>query len=297
MIEAGVPAYYVFFRGEERGGIGSKWLAEEMPALFASIDRAVAFDRADYYDVITHQSGGRCCSDEFAQALCDALGTGEDWFLPCDGGVYTDTAEFTDLVPECTNVSVGYKHQHGDREEQDIEFLQRLAALAVAVDWDALPTKRDPKVYERDDWRSAIGKYSGTQYSLASPSKYAKYDGKSAYKDWRDQRDAYEYEDDDSQWPNNGTTLDADDLDLNDELLNELECELSDALEAAIHDNNFSHLLDLVAKHAMPDDPDWMRHKLSKVRMSHMVARAYDDLFNGVAATDVLDDLMYGSEV
>lgn len=82
MIHSDVPGYYVFFRGEEAGGIGSKWLAENMPDLCGEFDRAVAFDRAGYSDVITKQAGGRCCSDEFADALAGALTTEEDWFLP-----------------------------------------------------------------------------------------------------------------------------------------------------------------------------------------------------------------------
>ena len=157
MIEMGVPGYFVFFRGEECGGIGSKWLAEEMPGLFSEIDRAIAFDRADYYDVITHQAGGRCCSDTFAQALADKLSTDDNWYMPCDTGVYTDTAEFIGLIPECTNISVGYKHQHGDREWQDVEFLWKLAGTCVSIQWDLLPTERDPKVTENkyDDWFSS----------------------------------------------------------------------------------------------------------------------------------------------
>lgn len=160
MIEMGVPGYYVFFRGEERGGVGSSWLAKEMPALFSEIDRAVAFDRAGYADVITHQAGGRCCSDTFAQALADQLSTDTDWYMPCNGGVYTDTAEFIRLIPECTNISVGYKNQHGDREEQDIEFLWDLAKRCVGVQWDSLPTERNPKVVE--------SRYSGYSFGLHS---------------------------------------------------------------------------------------------------------------------------------
>ena len=77
--------------------------------------------------------------------------------MPCDTGVYTDTAEFIGLIPECTNISVGYKHQHGDREWQDVEFLWKLAGTCVSIQWDLLPTERDPKVTENkyDDWFSS----------------------------------------------------------------------------------------------------------------------------------------------
>ena len=144
MIHSNVPGYYVFFRGEEVGGIGSKWLAENMPDLCMEFDRAVAFDRAGYSDVITKQAGGRCCSDKFADALAGALTTEIDWFLPDATGVYTDTAELTHLIPECTNVSVGYFRQHGVHEALNIEFLQRLATQVCKVDWEALPVVRKP---------------------------------------------------------------------------------------------------------------------------------------------------------
>ena len=161
MMEAGVPGYYLFLRGEECGGLGSRWLAEEMPQMFKGIDRAIAFDRAGYSDVITHQRSGRCCSDDFALALAGALTT-EDLSLaysPDDTGVYTDTDEFIRFVPECTNISVGYKNQHGDREEQDIGFLNELAVQLVRIEWDKLPTVRDPSVSERKsiNWHASWG--------------------------------------------------------------------------------------------------------------------------------------------
>lgn len=149
MISEGVPALYGFFRGEEVGGIGSSWAAENMPEVFKDIDRCISFDRAGYGDVITHQ-GSRCCSDEFALALADALTT-EDLTLaysPCDTGVFTDSANFTELVPCCTNVGVAYFRQHGDSEYQDVAHLKLLADQLVKVCWDALPTKRDPAVKE-----------------------------------------------------------------------------------------------------------------------------------------------------
>ena len=160
LIEAQVPGLYVFFRGEERGGIGSRWASKHMANAYADLDRAIAFDRAGYYDVITHQAGGRCCSDVFANALADQISLPDSWFAPSDMGVFTDTAELTDLIPECTNVSVGYRHQHGDMEQQDVEFLWSLAQQCVQVAWDALPTVRNPKVpepakhdiFNRADW-------------------------------------------------------------------------------------------------------------------------------------------------
>jgi hypothetical protein len=154
MLDNGVPGYYIFFRGEESGGTGSSWLADN--TVIADIDRCISLDRAGYMDVITHQGGRRCCSDTFALALSQAL-TADDLsvaYVPDDTGVFTDSANLTELIAECTNLSVGYKHQHGDSEWQDVSFLPKLAAALVNVDWEALPVERDPrsKEYSYDRW-------------------------------------------------------------------------------------------------------------------------------------------------
>ena len=151
MLYKGVAGYFILFRAEEVGGAGSKWLASEMPDLLTQFDQAIAFDRAGYYDVITHQAGVRCCSDEFAEALAQQLSFEESglMFMPSDTGVYTDTAEFTSLIPECTNISVGYFKQHSTNEHQDVEFLQQLAEVLWLVDWESLPVSRDPA--EKED--------------------------------------------------------------------------------------------------------------------------------------------------
>jgi len=160
MMEAGVKAYYIFFRGEEHGGVGSGWLAENMPDALKDIDRCISLDRAGYSDVITHQ-GARCCSDVFGQALADALTSFDNnmLYMPDDTGVFTDSANLTGIVPECTNLSVGYRSQHGDGEWQDVSFLQRMAAQLVTIDWDSLPTVRDPRVTE---YKSYKGVYTDT---------------------------------------------------------------------------------------------------------------------------------------
>jgi|GEM_PF-2239117 len=144
LIQQQVPAYYIFLRSEERGGIGSKFVAKTYPKLLAEFDRAIAFDRRGYSDVITHQAGGRCASNEFAEALSDRLNDLGLLYMPCDGGIYTDTAEFVDFIPECTNISVGYDNEHGNRESQDGPYLQQLCEAALDLDWDSLPVKREP---------------------------------------------------------------------------------------------------------------------------------------------------------
>lgn len=147
MLHAAVPGYYVFTQGEEMGGIGARHLACEYQLLLAEFDRAVAFDRRGTDSIITRQRYGRCCSDVFGEALsAELLRTDEALVYSLDEtGVYTDTAEFTDVIPECTNISCGYLYEHSEREQLDMIHFDRLAEAAVVINWDSLPTARDPE--------------------------------------------------------------------------------------------------------------------------------------------------------
>ncbi|WP_454287231.1 M28 family peptidase [Rhizobium arsenicireducens] len=145
MIKAQIPGVYVIHHGEERGCIGSRKLAMHNPEFFDWIDIAIAFDRAGYTDVITHQMGARCASDAFAASFAGQLGLG---FTLSDEGVYTDTNEYVELVAECTNISVGYHGQHSSRESQDVPFLHSLRDALLAVNWDLLIVEREPKLEE-----------------------------------------------------------------------------------------------------------------------------------------------------
>lgn len=164
MIEAGVPGTYLFPVGEERGGIGSGWLAENAPGFLAKFDRAIAFDRKGTTSIITHQRGGmRCCSNNFGDALAKQLNdlTEEQFgtFVRDDSGVFTDTANFMDIIPECTNISAGYRDEHTAKETLDVRYLKVLCAAAIKLDWSALPVTRDPAVEDSlyDDWGSYKG--------------------------------------------------------------------------------------------------------------------------------------------
>lgn len=153
-----VPAYYIFTVGEECGGIGAKVVGDDQ-ALLKQFDRAIAFDRRNNSSVITHQGYGRCCSDAFAEALSDKFNDAGLLYMPDDGGVYTDTAEFVDVIPECTNISIGYMAEHTDREALDILHFRHLADAVLSFDWDNLPTERDPSV---DDFASGNNWWSGS---------------------------------------------------------------------------------------------------------------------------------------
>lgn len=152
MIDEGVPGLYVFHASEESGCRGSRAFVAEHQEMLKGYRRCVSFDRRGTSSVITCQSPGRCCSTEFALELCERLTTAVGLvplsFKPDDGGSFTDSASYMSVVPECTNISVGYTGAHGASEQLDVAFLLSLADHACFVDWESLPTKRDPSVRE-----------------------------------------------------------------------------------------------------------------------------------------------------
>lgn len=140
MIRAKRPGLYVFHRAEEIGGVGSSHIASRNPGLVDGIACAIALDRRGTGDVITHQ-GGRCCSDAFAKALAASLGGS---YAPSSQGIFTDTANYVDLIGECTNLSVGYSNEHKATECLDIPFVAGLRDTLLDLDTSDLPIVRKP---------------------------------------------------------------------------------------------------------------------------------------------------------
>jgi hypothetical protein len=144
MCSRDVPGLYYLFAGEESGCVGSR-RAEAAKAIPDHIERAISFDRKGKTSVITHQMGTETCSDEFAWSLSNALNAYGLNYSPDPGGTYTDSNEFRAVIPECTNLSVGYERQHSTQETQDLTFLGYLAQVCCEIDWEGLPTVRTPK--------------------------------------------------------------------------------------------------------------------------------------------------------
>jgi len=171
MIAARCPGLYLFHRGEECGCLGSNWIQRYTPDLLEEIDAAIAFDRAGYHDVITHQSYGRTCSDVFAASLASALNRLNSGFsyVPDDTGVFTDTNEYAGLIPECTNLSVGYHNQHGPRETLDVPHCEMLLEAMLELDASRLVIERDPSAREDDRW----GAFGGNRGHRGFSDDYA----------------------------------------------------------------------------------------------------------------------------
>src|SRR5208283_3170088 len=89
MILAGVEGLYIFHRAEEIGGLGSRHIAQETPELLDGVRFAIALSLAP------HLPKG---------------------FSPDDTGLFTDTANYDHLIPECSNLSVGYHDAHSSSE-------------------------------------------------------------------------------------------------------------------------------------------------------------------------------------
>jgi hypothetical protein len=177
MIEKRVPGLYCFFIGEEVGCIGSGKASDD--DMFKDYDRMVSFDRRGTKSVITHQSSKRCCSEDFAIELSKRLNKHGMEMEPDNTGVYTDSAEFVSVIPECTNISVGYYKEHTCAENQDIDHLIKLCIAVTRIQWENLPTKRDPSKVEYKP-------YAYKSYGYSSYDKeYEKYEKSySTYDSW-----------------------------------------------------------------------------------------------------------------
>ena len=148
MIRNKVPGLYIIHTGEECGGIGSGDLVKSDPKWLSQIDFAISFDRMGVDSIITHQMGIRTCSESFSSDLESILNLN----LKSDsGGTYTDSYEYSEIVSECTNISVGYTRQHTANETQDLVFAEKLRVALINADWSKLKPYRDPTVRDYGD--------------------------------------------------------------------------------------------------------------------------------------------------
>ena len=145
MILAGKPGGYVFHRGEECGGLGSAYIRDHEPDLLKPYCAAIALDRAGYTSVITSQFEGETASIAFANSLSKALAeAGMEGYKPDPTGIFTDTANYMYIIPECSNLSVGYAKAHTPDETLDTRFVMRLRDALLSLDLSRLNILRDP---------------------------------------------------------------------------------------------------------------------------------------------------------
>ncbi len=212
MISAKVPGTYIFHRGEEKGGIGSRAVAKNFPSWLKKFTHAIAFDRKKDCSIITFQSSGRCCSDKFANQMSQLL-TDEDCtyiLAPDDGGIFTDTANYIDLIPECTNISIGYDNEHSGAETLDVKYLlwlrDRMVSVFGAADAPVLEVHRDPSVHEskwgKSGWENYRNWSDRTTTTKTAPPRHSVWDVLSPLNEydvddmsWREMEDWIDRED------------------------------------------------------------------------------------------------------
>lgn len=144
MILGKVPGTYIFHTGEEKGGTGSRAMRAKHPDLLDNFSRAIAFDRADNFEVICSQGGQACASIEAGEDLVKALNANGLEYEISHKGSFTDTKVYAPVIPECFNLGVGYMFQHGPDEYLDVDHLERLLNACLNIQWDKLIVKRKP---------------------------------------------------------------------------------------------------------------------------------------------------------
>lgn len=149
LIELGVEGVYVVHAAEEIGCVGSAAIVKDHPLWLDHVDIAISLDRWGTNSIITHQLGERTCSDSFAYTLADQLGMQH---LPDTKGSYTDSNEYRGIIPECTNLSVGYYNQHSSKERQDLDYLDNIVDALANVDWSKVSVDRTPDIEYDDLW-------------------------------------------------------------------------------------------------------------------------------------------------
>jgi hypothetical protein len=145
MIDNNIPGLYYFFIGEENHLYGSKLISKTNSNFFSKYKKCIAFDRKGYNSIISKQLGGVCCSDEFCESLILEFSNNGLEFYNDKTGIYCDSLSFMGLIPECTNISVGYFNEHTYDENQNLDFLVSLAEAVLLVNWKNLIIVRKPK--------------------------------------------------------------------------------------------------------------------------------------------------------
>ncbi len=183
LIEEGIPGTYIFHGCEERGAHGAQFLVTEMD--MTKFKRAIEFDRRGTQSIISEMSGDKVCSPEFSTALAGHIGM---QYAADPTGSFTDVYFYRDVVPEVTNVSVGYYKEHSKDECIAVLWLiDHLVPALLKVPWETLPVVHNPvaeKEEEERAWRErqehfrsfdrhAFG--SGLGGGLGSWGKYEKH--------------------------------------------------------------------------------------------------------------------------
>jgi hypothetical protein len=171
---------YIFHRAEEIGGLGSDYISKKTPELVDGIQIMFALDRKGTDSIITHQMGGRCASNAFATSVSDQL----QGYRADSTGSFTDSANYVGLIPECTNLSVGYESAHSPQESLDYFHLIGLRDSLLALDYSKLTVERTPAIDDYEDyWQAGAYSVKGTDSRIIGRDCSSIYDFCESYPD------------------------------------------------------------------------------------------------------------------
>lgn len=148
-----LPVNYALFIGEEKGLVGSNKAAlayEYDMWVMTDLKAVISLDRKGVNNIVNSQLGMPCASYEFVLAVQEEL----PFLTRIVPGSFTDSAAFMDLVPNVTNISVGYYDQHTNRESQNLLYLDKLGESLLQVDWEKLAIVSEAyPVLANSSWR------------------------------------------------------------------------------------------------------------------------------------------------
>lgn len=183
LIKSDIAGCYLFFSDEEIGGVGSNNFNLDM--LPCELEIMISLDRANYNDVVIMQSFEKGASEQFGQWIADSLNSLDNSFnyqLSYDG-VFTDSANFHGIIPECINLSIGYFKQHTKYETLDYSFLCSLIDALKQIDFNSAPVigvskKQSLEYWNNDNYWNSIPVCSDSDlvdYVFNNPEKVASF--------------------------------------------------------------------------------------------------------------------------
>lgn len=98
-------------------------------------------------------------------------------------GIFTDTANYDRIVPECTNFSVGYDRHHSKNEFQDLDYLEFFIGAMKVLDTSKLVVERDPSEMPDYGDYQVFRNWGRDAEDEASFFGYGQYSGTSMYSD------------------------------------------------------------------------------------------------------------------
>jgi DNA-dependent RNA polymerase auxiliary subunit epsilon len=54
---------------------------------------------------------------------------------PSENGIFTDSLNYSHIVRECSNLSVGYFNEHTQQEYLNVDYLEELIRRLIKVNW------------------------------------------------------------------------------------------------------------------------------------------------------------------